>query len=84
MLLLWVCAFSLVTSPTAHALSLDPANESSGIVVDENPIGDIDDFLHLIQGDVTDGPGRKLLHGCHKKKCDPCRTVLTGRRPALP
>eukprot|EP00892_Ulva_mutabilis_P001348 jgi/Ulvmu1/11213/UM072_0050.1 len=69
MMLLWMCVLSLLTAPTAQALSVAQFSRMDDvIVVDESPIGDIDDFLHLIEHS-SERTGRKLLHGCHKKRC---------------
>lgn len=67
LMLLWVCLFSVLNAPTAQALA--PHSRSDDIIiVDENPIGDLDDFLHLVERSSAEMAGRKLLHGCHKKR----------------
>lgn len=66
MMLVWVCAGTLLTAPATHALSWPTLSSKYEIIVDENPIDDLDD---LTVADGIDGSGRKLLHGCHKKKC---------------
>lgn len=65
MMLVWVCACTLLTVPTAQALSWPALTSEYEIIVDENPIDDLDDFT---MGDNIDTAGRKLLHGCHQKR----------------
>jgi len=65
MTLVWAFACTLLTAPTAQALSWSTLSSEYDIIVDETPIDDLDDFL-MESG--IDGAGRKLLHGCHKKR----------------